>query len=71
MAIIVKGYGGQMVTVKIIDPLLEKVVFELSDYIPANKNKMWKWKLSQTGSFKAALFVDGIFEDDIYFKIIQ
>jgi len=71
MAIIVKGYGGKMVTVKIIDPSLEKVVFELSDYIPANKNKMWKWKLSQTGSFQAALFVDGTFQDDIFFKIIQ
>ena len=71
MAIIVKGYGGKMVTIKIIDPTGEKVVFELSDYIPANKNKMWKWKLSKTGIFQAGLFVDGSQKDDVFFKIIQ
>jgi hypothetical protein len=71
MAIIVKGYGGKMVTVKIIDPSLGKIIFELSDYIPPNKNKMWKWKLTQSGKFQAALFVDGNYEDAISFKIIQ
>lgn len=71
MAIIVKGYGGEMVTVKLIDPAVEKVVFELSDYIPANKHKMWKWKLSKTGIFKATLFIDGSPRENVFFKIIQ
>jgi hypothetical protein len=71
MAIIVKGYGGELVTLKFIDPTAEKVVFELSDYIPANKHKMWKWKLSETGIFKAALFVGGFPMDHVLFKIIQ
>ncbi len=71
MAIIVKGYGGNKVTVKIIVPSSGKVVFELTDYIPVDKHKMWKWKLSATGTFQAALFVDGIQKDDVIFKIIQ
>ena len=71
MAIIVKGYGGNMVTIKIIAASSGKVVFELSDYIPANKYKMWEWKLSQPGIFQATLFVDGTYKDDIFFKIIQ
>ncbi|MBC2716909.1 MAG: hypothetical protein HF978_16520 [Desulfobacteraceae bacterium] len=71
MAIIVKGYGGNMVTVRIFAPSSGKVVFELKDYIPANKHKMWKWQLSQTGTFQAAMFVDGIQKDDVFFKIIQ
>ena len=71
MAIIVKGYGGNKVTLRIIVPSSQKVVFELTDYIPANKHKMWKWKLSQTGTFQAVLLVDGIQEDDVYFNIVQ
>jgi len=71
MAIIVKGYGGNIITVRIIDHSLGKVVFELSDYIPAHKSKMWKWELSQAGTFQAALFVDGSYKDNIIFKIIQ
>jgi hypothetical protein len=47
------------------------VVFELTDYIPANKEKMWEWKLSKTGDFQAELVVNGIEKDDVYFKIIQ
>ncbi|MDA3894743.1 MAG: Ig-like domain-containing protein [Desulfobacteraceae bacterium] len=71
MAIIVKGYGGKVVTVRIINPSIKKVIFEFSDYIPAHKSKMWKWELSQTGAFQAALFVDGNYEDQISFTIIQ
>ena len=71
MAIIVKGHGGEVVTIKLIDPAVEKVVFELSDYIPENKHKMWKWKLSKTGIFKATLFIGGSPRDDVLFKIIQ
>jgi hypothetical protein len=71
MAIIVKGYGGQMVTLRIIDPSIGKILFELSDFIPPHKNKMWKWELSQTGKFQAALIVDGNYEDQISFTIIQ
>ena len=71
MAIIIKGYGGQVVTLRIIDPSIDKTLFELSDFIPPHKNKMWKWELSQTGTFQAALFVDGTFKDDIFFTIIQ
>ena len=71
MAIIVKGYGGKMVTIKIIAASSEKVVFELTDYIPENKNKMWEWKLSQTGGFQAELLVDGIVKDNVFFKIVQ
>ena len=71
MAIIVKGYGGKTVTLRIIDPSVGKTLFELSDFIPPHKNKMWKWELSQTGTFQAALIVDGTFEDDIFFTVIQ
>jgi hypothetical protein len=71
MAIIVKGYGGNMVTLRIIDPSIGKILFELSDFIPPHRNKMWKWKLSQTGKFQATLFVDDILQDDIFFTIIQ
>ncbi len=71
MAIIVRGYGGKRVTLRLIDPDEQKVVFELSDFIPVNKNKMWKWKLSKTGIFKAELIVDGSSQDNVFFKIIK
>jgi len=71
MAIIVKGYGGNTVTIKIMVPSTGKIIFEMADYIPVNKEKMWRWKVSATGIFQAALFVDEIKKDNVYFKIIQ
>ena len=71
MAIIVKGYGGNVVTIKIMVPSTGKVIFEMVDYIPENKQKIWRWEVSSTGIFQAALFVDGIKKDNVYFKIIQ
>ena len=71
MAIIVKGYGGNVITIKIISSSSGEVLFELVDYIPENKHKIWRWKLSSTGSFQAVLFVDGTQKDNVYFKIVQ
>jgi len=71
MAIIVKGYGGHEVTINIMDLPKNKVVFELIDFIPQNKHKLWIWRSTQTGIFQAALLVDGEKKDEVNFKIIQ
>jgi len=71
MAIIVKGYGGNTITIKIIVPSTGKVIFEMANYVPVNKQKMWRWKVATPGIFQAALFIDGIKKDNVYFKIIQ
>ena len=71
LAIIVKGYGGHEVTINIMDLPKNKVVFELIDFIPRNKHKLWIWRSTQTGIFQAALLVDGEKKDEVNFKIIQ
>jgi len=70
MAIIVKGYGGNDVTINIMDLPKNKLVFELVDFIPENKHKLWVWKSAQTGIFQAALFVGGVKKDEVNFKIV-
>jgi len=70
MAIIVKGYGGNQVTIDIKDIPKNTVVFELIDFIPENKHKLWVWKSTQTGFFQAGLFVDGIKKDEVNFKVV-
>jgi len=70
MAIIVKGYGGNRVTIDIMDLFKNKVIFELVDFIPENKHKLWVWKSTQTGIFQAGLFIDGVKKDEVNFKIV-
>jgi hypothetical protein len=70
MAMIVRGYGGHFVTIRIFNPA-GTVVFELEDFIPENKHKIWRWKLAAAGTFQAALFVDGIQKDNVFFKVVQ
>lgn len=70
MAIIVKGYGGNQVTINIMDLPKNIVVFELVDFIPENKHKLWIWKSTQTGIFQAGLFVGGIKKDEVNFKVV-
>jgi len=70
MAIIVKGYGGNDVTINIMDLPKNKLVFELVDFIPENKHKLWVWKSVQTGIFQANLFVGGVKKDEVNFKIV-
>ncbi|MDO9263515.1 MAG: hypothetical protein Q7U02_06080, partial [Desulfosalsimonadaceae bacterium] len=70
MAIIVKGYGGNQVTIDIMDLPKNTVVFELVDFIPENKHKLWIWKSTQTGIFQAGLFVGGIKKDEVNFKVV-
>lgn len=71
MAIIVRGFGGKEVTLAITDPDSGKTMFTLTDVIPPDMHKMWKWKLSKTGVFKAELIVDGRPRDDVFFKIVE
>lgn len=70
LAIIVKGYGRHFVTVRIFDSSTEKEVLKLTDYIPANRHKIWIWESLKTGTFQAALFIEGIKEDSVYFKVV-
>ena len=69
MAIIVKGYGGKRVSVRIMTP--EGIaVLSFEDFIPEAKHKLWRWKINTPGTFQAVLYVDGIPRDDIFFKVI-
>jgi len=70
MAIIVKGYGGNTVTLHILDLPKNQVICELIDFIPENKNKLWIWKSRQAGIFQASLIVDGVKKDEVNFKIL-
>ncbi len=70
LAIIVKGYGRYFVTVRIFNASTKKEVFKLEDYIPAFKNKIWIWESQGTGTFQAALFIEGNKEDSVNFKVV-
>ena len=70
MAIIVKGYGGNQVTIDITDIPKHTLVYELVDFIPENKHKLWIWKSTQTGFFQAGLFINGVRKDEVNFKIM-
>jgi hypothetical protein len=70
MAIIIKGYGNNYVTVKIFDSLKEKQVLKLTDYIPGEKHKIWIWDSLSTGTFQAVMYINGIKQDDVYFKVV-
>lgn len=71
LAIIVKGYGGNHVRIRITALPRDVEVFQLLDFIPENKHKLWIWKSGRTGYFHATLFVGEVQKDDVYFKIVQ
>jgi hypothetical protein len=70
LAIIIKGYGKNYVTVKIFDSSLEKQVLKLTDYIPADKHKMWIWDSLSVGTFQAVMYINGVEKDDVFFKVV-
>lgn len=70
LAIIIKGYGKNYVTVKIFDSSVKKQVLRLTDYIPADKHKIWIWDSLSIGTFQAIMYINGIEKDDVYFKVV-
>jgi hypothetical protein len=58
VCLVVEGYGGQTVTVNVLDMLTGRTVSTMTSYIPENRIHAFQLDLSP-GSYQAELFISG------------